>query len=82
MKKRYEVQHFTLCDGWINTWSADAFTGTPETFDSYEEAQAALDEFLSDIEDEVNAGQRTADEAYSIHEFRIAEVRIAQAGVP
>ena len=38
MKPRYEVQHFTLCDGWINTWSYSEqikegiFIELPETF--------------------------------------------------
>lgn len=88
MKPRYEVQHFTLCDGWINTWSYSAeilkgrFIEFPETFASREEAREALDEFLADIQEEIHAGQREADEGYDPDDFRIAEVQLAQAGVP
>lgn len=86
MTKRYEVQTWTLCDGWINTWSVseevgdDTYTEMPETFATKEEAQQALDEFLSDIQSEIDAGQRTADEGYNAYDFRVAEVQIAAVG--
>lgn len=44
MGKRYEVQTWTLCDGWMNTWSIieeagdNIFTDIPETFPTREEA--------------------------------------------
>ena len=88
MEKRYEVQTWTLCDGWINTWSIseegadDTYTEVPETFATREEAQQALDEFLSDIQEEIDAGQREPDAGYDPEDFRIAEVQLAQAGVP
>jgi len=55
----YEVQHYTLLDGWINTWSYAEADGVmqPETFATAEEAKAALDEFFEDLEEEVAAGQ-------------------------
>ncbi len=88
MKNRYEVQHFTLCDGWVNTWSSTEkspdgrFIEVPETFPTRKEAQEALDEFLADIQDEIDAGQRAADEGYDPDNFRIAQVQLARAGVP
>ena len=88
MGKRYEVQTWTLCDGWINTWSMtqevedNIFIEVHEIFATRKEAQQALDEFLSDIQDEIDAGQRAADEGYDPHDFRIAMVQPAQAGVP
>tara|TARA_R110000822_G_scaffold154041_1_gene293500 strand:- start:707 stop:1123 length:417 start_codon:yes stop_codon:yes gene_type:complete len=52
--KRYEVQTFTLCDGFVNTWSDD--DETPVTFDTEVEAQAELAEHLEDLEDAFKRG--------------------------
>jgi len=80
MTPRYELQTWTLCDGWVNTWSvSDEAREAPETFATREDAQAALDEFLRDIQDEIDAGQREADEGYDLADFRIEEVA---AGAP
>ena len=43
----YEVQTYTICDGWVNTWSDD---GTPTVFKSFGEALDAIDEHLADLE--------------------------------
>ena len=83
MEKRYEVRTETLCDGWINTWSVseetadNIFTEVPETFTTRKEAQQALDEFLADIQDEIDAGQRDPEDGYARVDFRIAEVPLA-----
>lgn len=55
----YEVQHYTLFYGWVNTWSYAEADGVmqPETFATAAEARAALDEFFDDLEEEVAAGQ-------------------------
>lgn len=76
MKTRYEIQTFTLCDGWINTWFIieDDNTQTPETFATETEAQHALDEFLDEIQEEIYAGQRAPDEGYSPEDFRIIPI--------
>ena len=70
---RYEIQTFTLCDGWVNTWTVHHEDGTsePETFSTEKEAQAALDEFFADIQEEIDAGQREPYEGYDREEFRI-----------
>ena len=65
----FEVHHFTLADGWINTWSIwdeenDDFV--PERFGTEAEAQAALDEFFDDLSPE---------QEYSRDEFRIVQVK-------
>ena len=53
----YEVQHYTLAYGWINTWLYDEGDGLqPETFASPQEAEAALDEHLRDLLEEYYAG--------------------------
>ena len=74
---RYEVQHYTLLDGWINTWSYAEADGVmqPETFATADEAKSALDEYFQDLEEEVAAGQSGP---YSQDEFRIECVPHAQ----
>jgi len=69
MIKRYEVQHYTLCDGWINTWHVD---DELEYFDSFEDALNCLDEFLADEQMEYEAGN--IESPYERDEFRIVEV--------
>ncbi|MAJ64469.1 MAG: hypothetical protein CL557_12710 [Alphaproteobacteria bacterium] len=73
---RYEVQHYTFCDGWVNTWRVCNADGTdePQTFATIEEAQAEIDEFLADIEAEIAAGERDEDQGYDASEFCIVEV--------
>ena len=55
----YEIQHYTIFYGWVNTWAYAEADGVmqPETFATAAEAQAALDEFMEDVEEEVAAGQ-------------------------
>lgn len=76
MNTHYEIQTFTLCDGWINTWFIidKDNSETPETFASEAEAQQALDEFLREIQEEIDAGHRLPDEGYSPDDFRIAAI--------
>jgi hypothetical protein len=78
----YEVQHYTLLDGWINTWSYAEADGVmqPETFATADKAQAALDEYFQDLEEEVEAGQSGP---YSRDEFCVRYVPgTATAGEP
>lgn len=76
MNTRYEIQTFTLWDGWTNTWFIIDKDNSeiPETFASEAEAQQALDEFLHEIQEEIDAGQRLPDEGYSPYDFRIAAI--------
>lgn len=63
----WEVHHFTLCDGWINTWTVhdEAGNSEPEKFATEKEALDALNEFF-EIEDLYgNTG------GYSRDEFRL-----------
>lgn len=74
---KWEVQQYTLCDGWTNTWSTtDERTGhdKPLVFDTEQDAQREINEFLGDIEAEIKAGDRAEDEGYSEDEFRIVEL--------
>lgn len=70
MNKKYEVQEFTLCDGWTNTWSDDDGASTFQTKE--EEAEAELDWFLQEMLEEVKAGNM--EDAPDREDFRIVEV--------
>ena len=74
MTKRYEVQHYTLCDGWINTWSDYDEDGneTPSRYDSFEDALNELDSFLDDEQEAFEEGN--IESPYDRDEFRIVEV--------
>ena len=67
----YEVQHHTIADGWINTWSND---GKPTTFATPQEARKALDEFLAEITDQISKGERSVDDSFDPAEFRVRKV--------
>ena len=74
-KTLFEVQTFTLCDGWINCWSITDELGTrPETFSNEAEAQAEIDEFFHDIELQIEAGERDPEDGYSRDEYQIVEI--------
>ena len=71
----YEVQTYTICDGWINTWSIEDENGTrPETFNTQKEAQTALKEFFADLQAEIDAGERAQDEGYDPDDYRIEKI--------
>lgn len=74
---KYEVQHYTLCDGWINTWCLceDGEIQSMQVFDSEEEAQAELDEFLRETNEEIAYGERDPDDGFNPEEFRIVLVK-------
>lgn len=72
---RYEVQHYTLCDGWINTWTCwegDTDERVPETFSSFKDAQSALDDFLEESQWEYEEGNLESPE--DRNDYRIVEV--------
>lgn len=67
----WEVQHYTVCGGWVNTWQVD---DQPQRFATREDAQAELDQFLAEILAEIEAGDRDPDAGYSADEFRVVPV--------
>ena len=71
---KYEIQHFTLCDGWVNTWTIEQDNGDsePEYFDTFADAVDALDEFLDQEHEAYQQGW--IESKYSRDEFRIVEV--------
>jgi len=67
---RYQIEHFTICDGWCNTWRDD--TDAPVTFASYDEALKALNNHYDELREEVESGFI---EPYNLSDFRIAEAK-------
>jgi hypothetical protein len=59
--EKWEIQTFTICDGWTNP------SEEPEFFGSKEEAEADLDDFLKDCNE---AGM----DGYTRDEWRVARV--------
>lgn len=74
----YEIQHNTLADGWVNTWFVSDDSGAlyPETFETANEAEIALAEFLFDLAEEHHAGQIAA---YDPDDYRIRFVQFTEA---
>jgi hypothetical protein len=68
---KYEIQHFTLCDGWINTWS-DGETGEPTLYDSHDQAADDLADFLDQEAEAYFNGW--IESRYQADEFRIMEI--------
>jgi hypothetical protein len=71
---KYEVQHYTLCDGWINTWTIydENNNEVADVYDTYEDAQKALDYFLD--QEHKAYKRKEIDSMYEADEFRIEEV--------
>jgi len=74
----YEIQHNTFFDGWVNTSTTTDTDGNEARliFDSHAEAQAELDDYMGEINDQIASGQREPEHGYDPEEFRIREVRI------
>ncbi|CAB4129379.1 hypothetical protein UFOVP118_19 [uncultured Caudovirales phage] len=71
---KYEIQEYTICDGWINNWSTMDEDGTVHKtyFVNEEEAKTELDCFFYEMMDAVEAGNM--EDAPDREEFRIVEV--------
>ncbi len=71
----WEVQHHTLCQGWINCWSEEVDgVSRPLTYPSEADAQFELQEFLREIAEEIAYGERDPDHGYDAEEFRVVAV--------
>lgn len=72
LNTKYEVQHYTLCEGWINSWRiCEDGEDIPHIFDTEAEAQAELNEFFVDIANDIKHGEREPNEGYDQEEFKI-----------
>lgn len=69
----FEVHTYTICQGWTNCWTIDQ--GTPETFDTAEEAQAEIDDLINTVQHEIDIGVREEEEAYDPEDYRIFDIK-------
>jgi hypothetical protein len=69
----FEVQHYTLCDGWINCWSrVEDGKEMPSIYNTYMDALNALSDFISQEHEAYREG--AIDSMYDASEFRIMEI--------
>jgi len=62
---RFEVQTYTICDGWVNCWCDE---DEPAYYDTHDGAQAAIFEFFADLS---RAG---IVQAYRLEDYRVRPV--------
>ena len=76
VRGHWEVQTYTLCDGWVNCWSIeeDGQPAKPETFTTREAASKALREHIADCILSVHDGDM--EDAPSLEDFQIVFVEI------
>jgi hypothetical protein len=73
----FEVQHYTFVDGWVNTYTLTDDNGENPisvVFDTHAEAQANIDEYMGEINDQIKSGEREAIDGYDVDEFRVVEI--------
>ena len=72
---KYEIQHNTWCDGWVNTslTTDDDGNEIPLVFATQADAQAELDDYMGEINDQIASGERGPDHGYAPDAFRIRE---------
>ena len=70
----YEVQEYTLCDGWINTWTTydDDGNEVPSTFRSKQDAEDELYDFFYQCREAVEDGNMSDEPDHE--EFRIVKI--------
>lgn len=73
----WEIETYTLCDGWVNTWTVAEGNGAEvaQTFATRAEAEAAMAEFLAEIEEEIANGLRQPDEGHDEEDYRVVKCR-------
>ena len=72
----FELQQHTWVDGWVNASTTEDADGNeiPLVFDTHAEAQAEIDDYMGEIDDQIKSGEREADEGYDVDEFRVVEI--------
>lgn len=73
----FEMQTYALADGWVESWSVIDEDGSsqPKRWDTKTEAQSAIDEFLTDIQAEIDAGECDPEDGYDPEDYRVAPVK-------
>tara|TARA_B100000780_G_scaffold214702_1_gene154160 strand:+ start:1657 stop:1890 length:234 start_codon:yes stop_codon:yes gene_type:complete len=75
---KYAIEIECMC-GWDQWSHIEDENGDrlPDLYDTQEAAQAEIDDFFGDIEDQIRSGERQPDEGYDRDGFRIVEVKDA-----
>ena len=73
-KDIYEVQEYTLCDGWINTWTTydDDGNEVPSQFTSEQGAKEELEDFFYQCREAVEDGNM--EDVPDREDFRVVKV--------
>lgn len=66
----YQIETYTLCQGWINIWAEDDVL---VTFDTYAAASADLAEYLAELAHAVKVGHL---DDYNPEDYRIVGVPV------
>ena len=66
----YQIETYTLCQGWVNIWADD---DAPVIFDTYAAASADLAEYLADLAHAVKVGHL---DDYNPDDYRIVELSL------
>ena len=69
MATKYYVEQLFYNDGWENVWKDE--DGNPQTFDTYMEARAELEQFIMETHKDYDKGN--LETPYYADEFRIVE---------
>ena len=67
---KWEIQEFTVFEGWVNTWMDG--DDKPVVFDTKEDAETALTDYLDDINQAVKDGDIQS--SYNREGFRIVPI--------
>lgn len=69
---RYEVQHWSMCEGWENHWTVELHGETVKsTFETPQLAQLEIDDYFEDIQEQIDSGEREPDHGYDRSEYRV-----------
>ena len=66
----YQIETYTLCQGWVNIWADD---DVPVIFDTYAAASADLAEYLAELAHAVQVGHM---DDYNPDDYRIVELAL------
>jgi hypothetical protein len=76
---RYQIETFSLADGWVNTWTEPAerrdniYPERPVTFATHLEAVAALNVYWVDLQHQVAMGDVMP---YDRDDFRVVQIEV------
>ena len=74
---KYEIQHSTFVDGWVNTSTTEDADGNeiPLVFATQTDAQSELSDYMGEINNQIASGERESDHGYDPDDFRIRKVK-------